>query len=267
MGGIIMSTFTKVIGVALDSITNVLSVSVENAEKVLGIGPSGGGGGEVAGTFLEEEKGFSPLFNDTNSGKLAGIGFNLDTDGIISYSGGEPVNQEFTISFWLNLHTSGQAANNLGLMGLNVGTVGGVNRQFVVDIGGGSGLSFTSAHISARVRGGIIFNHNNVSLNLSGNWVHFAIVAKSDGANLKLRFYADGDKLPNSGTYTLGTKLLPPSSDDLIRFGGGGSQNRSVKGLLDSIQIGDGIALEDDQVEAIANQSDRQMSIGTAAGL
>ena len=59
MGGIIMSTFTKVIGVVLDSITKVLSVSVENAEKVLGVGPSGGGG-EVAGTFLEEEKGFSP---------------------------------------------------------------------------------------------------------------------------------------------------------------------------------------------------------------
>ena len=55
MGGIIMSTFTKVIGVALDNITKVLSVSVENAEKVLGVGPSGGDGGEVAGTFFEEE--------------------------------------------------------------------------------------------------------------------------------------------------------------------------------------------------------------------
>ena len=85
MGGIIMSTFTKVIGVALDSITKVLSVSVENAEKVLGVGPSGGGG-EVAGTFLEEEKGFSPHFNDTNSTKNAGIGFNLNTDNGLDYN-------------------------------------------------------------------------------------------------------------------------------------------------------------------------------------
>ena len=266
MGGIIMSTFTKVVGVALDSITKVLSVSVENAEKVLGVGPSGGGG-EVAGTFLEEEKGFSPHFNDTNSSKNAGIGFNLNTDSIIAYSGGEPVNQEFTISFWLNLHASGQAANNLGLMGLDVGTVGGVNRQFKVDLGGGSGGSFTSGHISARVRTATIFNFNNVSLNLSGNWVHFAFVAQSDGSNLKLRFYANGSQLPNVGTFSLGTKLLPPSSNDLIRFGGGGQQNKSMKGLLDSIQIGDGVALTASQVSAIASQSDRQMSIGTAAGL
>ena len=153
-----MSTFTKVIGVALDNITKVLSVSVENAEKVLGVGPSGGGG-EVAGTFLEEEKGHSPHFNDTSSAKNGGIGFDLNTDGIISYSGGEPVNQEFTISFWLNLHTSGQAANNLGLMGLDVGTVNGVNRQFHVDIGGGSGGSFTSGTVNAKVRGGTIFNN------------------------------------------------------------------------------------------------------------
>ena len=266
MGRIIMSGFTKIIGITLDNITKVVGISVDSAEKVLGVGASGGGG-EVAGTFLEEEKGFSPHFNDTNSSKNAGIGFNLNTDGIIAYSGGEPINQEFTISFWLNLHASGQSANNLGFVGLDVGTVGGVNREFKVDIGGGSGLSFTSAHISARVRGSMIFNHNNVSLNLSGNWVHFAFVAQSDGANLKLRFYANGNQLPNVGTFSLGTKLLPPSSNDLIRFGGGGRQSKSMKGLLDSIQVGDGVALTASQVSAIAGQSDRQMSIETAAGL
>jgi hypothetical protein len=264
MGGIIMSTFTKVIGVALDSITKVLSVSVENAEKVLGVGPSGGGG-EVAGTFLEEEKGHSPHFNDTNSAKLAGIGFDLNTDGIIAYSGGEPVNQEFTISFWANLNSSGQAANNLGLMGADAETIGGVNRKFRVDLGGGSAL--TSATMSARIGSTIIFNHNNVSLNLAGNWSHFAFVAESDGSNLKFKTYVNGNQLPGVGTFSLGTKIMPPSSNDKLRIGGGGQQNKSVKGLFDSIQIGDGVALTASQVSAIAGQSDRQMSIGTAAGL
>lgn len=259
-----MSGFTKVIGVGLDNITKVVGTSVENAEKVLGVGPSGDGG-EVAGTFLEEEKGHSPHFNDTNHSKNAGIGFNLDTDGIVAYSGGEPVNQEFTISFWTNLNASGQVANNLGIMGCDVGTVSGVNRQFRVDLGGGSAL--TSATVSTKIRTTTIFNHNNVSLNLAGNWSHFAFVAKSDGANLKFRIYVNGNQLPNVGTFSLGTKILPPSSNDKLRIGGGGQQNRSVKGLFDSIQIGDGIALTGTQVAAIAGQSDRLMSIETASQL
>ncbi len=273
MGGIIMSTFTKVIGVALDNITKVLSVSVENAEKVLGVGPSGGGGGEVAGTFFEEEAGHT-IFNDTSTHPAGNFTVNLNSNGYVAYDSGtgETVNDEFTISWWQNLsNVSNNQSGNKAVFGRgNAGT-----RRFGCDWGLGSN-SMTARIIHNNGSSNITKFKNGVSVTLINTWNHFAIRIKDTGSALNIDLFVNGSKITmqnGQNTAPQGTKILPPLSNPTLGWGGFASGtgkmfgSKSVTGQIDSIQIGDGVALTDSQIAAIAGQSDRQMSIETASGL
>jgi|21_taG_2_1085346.scaffolds.fasta_scaffold00187_28 hypothetical protein len=232
----------------------------------------GAGGNVIAGTFLEDistviarqsNKISSGIYTDNSHGGSTGMSVLLKDDGILAYdpNTNETVNDEFTISWWMNLDAS-QAASNLGLAGINVGQVNGVVRRFAFDLGGGSSL--INPHFISYTRNPKTTNNLGTGVSMSEVWTHVAIVIKNDSSNTVGSIYLNGSKLNNGFSYPLGTKVFPPSTQQEFKFGAG-FQSKSVKGQFDSMQIADGVALTDSQVAAIAGQSDRQMSIETAA--
>ena len=235
-------------------------------------GEEGGGGNVIAGTFLEDistviarqsNKISSGIYTDNSHGGSIGMSVLLKDDGILAYdpNTNETVNDEFTISWWMNLDAS-QAASNLGLAGINVGQVNGVVRRFAFDLGNGSSL--VNPHFISYTRNPKTTNNLRTGVSMAGVWTHVAIVIKNDGSNTVGSIYLNGSKLNNGFSYPLGTKVFPPSTHQEFMFGAG-FQSNSVKGQFDSMQIADGTALTDSQVAAIAGQADRQMSIETAA--
>jgi hypothetical protein len=235
-------------------------------------GEEGGGGNVIAGTFLEDistvvarqpSKISSGIYTDNSHGGSIGMSVLLKDDGILAYdpNTNETVNDEFTISWWMNLDAS-QAASNLGLAGINVGQVNGVVRRFAFDLGNGSSL--VNPHFISYTRNPKTTNNLRTGVSMAGVWTHVAIVIKNDGSNTVGSIYLNGSKLNNGFSYPLGTKVFPPSTHQEFMFGAG-FQSNSVKGQFDSMQIADGTALTDSQVAAIAGQADRQMSIETAA--
>jgi hypothetical protein len=230
------------------------------------------GGNAIAGTFLEDMPAViarapsafsSGIYTDNGQGGGQGISVFLNDDDILEYDSitNETVNDEFTISWWMNLNSS-QTAHNLGLAGMNMGQVNGVVRRFVFDLGNGSTL--VNPHFMSYTRGPRTTMNLNTGVSMAGVWTHVAIVIKNDSSNTVASLYLNGNKLPNSISEPLGTKFFPPSSHQVFKFGAG-FQSNSVKGQFDSMQIADGTALTDSQVAAIAGQADRQMSIETAA--
>ena len=205
----------------------------------------------------------SGIYTDNGHGGGQGIFVLLDDDDILEYDSitNETVNDEFTISWWMNLNSS-QTANNLGLAGMNMGQVNGVVRRFVFDLGNGSTL--VNPHFMSYTRGPRTTMNLNTGVSMAGVWTHVAIVIKNDSSNTVASLYLNGSKLSNTISYPLGTKFFPPSTHQVFKFGCG-SQSKSVKGQFDSMQIADGTALTDSQVAAIYNQSDRLMTIAEAA--
>jgi hypothetical protein len=158
---------------------------------------------------------------------------------------------------------SNQAASNLTVAGRHLGTVGGVNRNFKINLGN-VGAGITNPHFQIYL-GSTVMSNLNTGVVMGGNWTHCAVVCKSDGSQLVVSAYLNGNKLPGTRTKPLGTKLLLPEAYDGFGWGGNGQSGRTVKGQFDSMQIKDGIALTDAQVAAISAQADRQMGIEAAS--
>ena len=128
-----------------------------------------------------------------------------------------------------------------------------------------AGAVASNPFLQIRVGTQYIFYHNTgVPLT---NWTHGAIVCSKEASQLRVRMYLNGVQLPGSGTYPLGSKLLPAASNDEFSFGGSGQSGKSVKGQFDSMQIEDGTALTGAQIAAIAAQTDREMKISDASQL
>jgi len=267
-----MSGFTKVLGVAVDSITKIIGISPESMEKIIGIAPADDGGGEVAGTFFEEEAGHS-IFNDTSTATAGNFTVNLNTGGYVSYDSGtgESVNDEFTISWWQNLsNVSNNQSGNKAIFGRGIS-----GTRFGCDWGIGL-TSITARLIHNDGTNNISKFKTGVSVTLINNWNHFVVRIKDTGSALNLDLFINGSKITmqnGQNTAPQGTKIMPPLSSPTLGWGGFATGTgkifgtTSVTGQIDSIQIGDGVALTDSQIAAIAGQSDRQMSIETAAGL
>jgi len=225
-------------------------------------GEEGGGEEGPQASFLEDIARFNfstGIINDVGSGQGHRTEFNLDTDNIIAYGvDGQPVEEEFTISWWMNLNTS-QSAGTVSVLG----RYNPPADRFSLKVGGNIN---GNAHITTQIGTQTMFN-NNSGIAVAGDWVHAAYTCKSNGSNLIVSLYINGTKLPGTKSFALGTKLLPSASNDGFSFGGSGMSGKSVKGQFDSIQIEDGIALTDAQVAAIAAQADRQMGIEAASQL
>ena len=222
---------------------------------------SGGGEGGEPSIFIEDlaRLGISSgIYTDNGHGQGQRITANLDSDGIVAYDGnGDPIEEEFTISWWMNLNSS-QEASTVSVLGNY-----DLPNRFALKIGGNINAD---AHITTQI-GTAIMANNNSGYAVAGDWVHGAYTCKSNGSNLVVSLYIDGNKLPGTKTYPLGTKLLPTTSNPGFSFGGSGMSGKSVKGQFDSMQVEDGTALTDAQVAAIAAQVDRQMKVSEASQL
>jgi len=227
-----------------------------------GGGEGGGGSTPPPANFLEDLARFSlpnGIYTDNSSGQGHKIDFNLNGDNILSYgSDGEHVEEEFTISWWMNLNTT-QDAGTVAVLGHYDPPA----DRFALKVGGNINAN---AHITTQIGTQTMFN-NYSGVAVAGDWVHGTYTCKSDGSNLILSLYINGTKLSGTKSFALGTKLLPSTSNEVFAFGGNGSSGKSVKGQFDSMQIEDGIALTDAQVAAIAAQTDRQMGIEAASQL
>ena len=232
-----------------------------SADESYVVESEGGADPAPQANFLEHLDRFdfpNGIYTDNGSGQGHRLRFNLDGDNIISYGNdGEPVEEEFTISWWMNLNTA-QDAGTVSLLGNY-----GLPNRFALKAGGNIN---GNAHITTQIQQGYMFNTNS-GMAVAGDWIHGAYTCKSDGSNLIVSLYIDGTKLPGTRSYALGTKLLPSTSNDEFSFGGNGMSGKSVKGQFDSMQIEEGIALTDAQVAAIAAQTDRQMGIAEASQL
>ena len=228
------------------------------------------GGGAPAGpqaSFIEDNAGFTGttvdgIYTDGGDGQGHWSQIGLSSDGVIDYTNGDPTNDEFTISWWMNLNSS-QAATNLSLAGRHLGSVNGTNRNFKINLGN-VGAGITNPHFQIYL-GSTLMSNLNTGVAMGDTWTHCAVVCKSDGSQLVISAYLNGNKLSGTRTKPLGTKLLLPEAYDGFGWGGNGQSGRTVKGQFDSMQIEDGIALTDAQVAAIAAQTDRQMGIEAAS--
>tara|TARA_Y100001972_G_scaffold18360_1_gene20796 strand:- start:292 stop:1434 length:1143 start_codon:yes stop_codon:yes gene_type:complete len=223
-------------------------------------GDEGGGNPPPQANFLEELDRFNftnGIINDNGSGQGHRTRFNLDTDNIIAYGGdGQPVEEEFTISWWMYINSS-QDAGNISLFGRYDPPA----DRFACSLGGN--LS-SNIHFPTYIGTQVMFN-SNTGIGVADQWVHVAYTCKSNGSNLILSLYVNGNKLNRTKSFPLGSKLLPSTASAEISIGGSGMSGKSAKGQFDSIQIEDGIALTDAQVAAIAAQTDRQMGIEAAS--
>ena len=206
------------------------------------------------------------IFEDGSSAPAGGMDIKLDADGILQYNSGEPVNDEFTISWWMNLDsTQASSDSNLTLAGEKVGVVGGTNRNFEIILGNLSG-GLSNPYFSIKYHGGSTLNNFDAGVAMGGVWTHVAIRVKNTGSDLRLSVFLNGSELSNAAIKPIGTKFMPPSTHETFLIGGAvNASYNSVTGDFDSIQIGDGIALADAQIAAIAAQVDRQMTIEEAS--
>ena len=206
----------------------------------------------------------------------------LDADGIFSYTNGIRTNTETTLSFWLKFdETPGTGPNILGWTEGNLQS--GTN-----DFGIRVGRSTSSARIQfVPVIGdlGIGSNYATWNINPAGNgpaysdvgtsWNHYALVYKYNGSSYDLKIYINGvvvgknlnnsfkiNKNASQSRFGIGCGRTGISSESVITL----SDDRK-QSSIDSIQIGDGVALLDSQVAAIYNQSDRLMTIAEAAAI
>lgn len=198
--------------------------------------------------------------SNNNSGG-SGLIVKLETDGLIAYDSGtgETVNDEFTISFWADLDS---LSGNRYFIGTDQG------RRLYFYIGGTTNSTFRMGWHN----GSSNQQHFKTSAGDFTSWTHFVIRVEETSTNIVISAFINGAKVGLSGSQLapLGTKILPPQSNEDFKFGGTvgkGSSTNSVSGQYDSIQFGDGIALTDSQIAAMYAQSDRQMTIATASGL
>lgn len=229
----------------------------------------------IAGTFLEE---LTTSLNNINGAQFSngifskiatsgnqGATIDLESEGIVQFNAdGSRVDEELTLSFWFR--PDAQAGWNTGW-------------RYVAGNGGQSGNEFRLA-VSENSNGNIEFRP--IIENLwtgspraagsraftAGEWYHIALTYTSNGSGYDLKMFVDGVK----GAELLNQNMNLMKFPNQKKFGMGGysyggsiSANSAPIHSIDSLQIGDGVALTEAQVALIAGQSDRQMSIETAA--
>ena len=211
------------------------------------------------------------LFDNNGTNAFSALPIKLEEDGIVSYdsSTGETVNDEFTISWWMNLtHT-----------GTTIFGRGGSPRRFGVDAGfhNDGRINVLRLNYNNGTQNGLKFL-TNFNVQAINTWNHFAVVVMNDVSNMVVRLYVNGNRVSFTNNLNfgsagplppLGTKILPNLTNQGVGFGGspGGvlsGGNNSVRGYFDSMQIGDGIALNDDQILWISQDSLRQRTIDGA---
>lgn len=234
-------------------------------------GNEGGGGNVIAGTFIEE---LTSASNNLSNGALitnnvfvkptnASVTLvSLDTDNIVDFNvDGTRTEEEMTLSMWFNpdstswtgwKYIAGNAADSNNEFRLAISKNGSGNIEFKTilwDLWTGSPKGISSKPLAA------------------GEWTHLAMTWSYNGSTYDLKLFVDGVKCGE--LLNQNRNLMKMASNRNFALGalafGGSVTGSSLPCSIDSVQIKSGTALTDSQVAAIAGQSDRQMSIETAA--
>ena len=230
-----------------------------------------GGGNVIAGTFLEELASASSNLSNgaliTNNvfvkpGNASATWVSLDADGIVDFNvDGTRTEEEMTLSMWFNpdstswtgwKYIAGNAADSNNQFSLAISKDGSGNIEFKTilwDLWTGSPKGISSKPFVA------------------GEWTHLAMTWSYNGSTYDLKLFVDGVKCGE--LLNQNRNLMKMASNRNFGMGayafGGSFGGNSLPCSMDSVQIKSGTALTDSQVAAIAGQSDRQMSIETAA--
>ena len=219
-----------------------------------------------AGTFLEElpsattnllasstiENG---ILVNAGSRMSRGTFVELDAVGIVEYNSGESTDVDFTWSGWFNPTNSGQLTNIMTMVN-NSGNyrlrIAGQNWN-------------TEGHRLDIQTNGSTSSYNSVTSEFisSSGWVHYAATYETTSTNQVFKLYING-LLFKEVSRPLGARILHPAGGKMY-IGGNPALYGGETGQLDSFQIKSGVVLTADQIAAIAAQTDRQMSIETAA--
>ena len=282
------SDANKLLTIMSDGSLRWLGISESYVVEVIGTGgetPAEENPQVIAGTFLEEldavaanltsgadiTDGIFTRTTTTTAGASGASYVNLKDDNIIAYdeATGETINREFTVSFWAKPEIIGS--------GYVLGLYGPTDSPMEPDRGcalrffdNGYKIWFNLIGLDQWTGDFKTEVCNSNEWIGKDTWKHFSLVYKDNGAGSYITtLYVDG--VPGA-TQTSSIRLFPKYTWKQ-KFGIGktkvddmnGFANSHFRGSLDSIQIGDGVALTDEQVAAIAAQADRQMSIQTAA--
>lgn len=231
----------------------------------------GGGGNVIAGTFIEE---LASASNNLSNGALitnnvfvkptnASVTLvSLDADDIVDFNvDGTRTEEEMTLSMWFNpdstswtgwKYIAGNAvdSNNEFRLAISKDASGNIEFKTILwDLWTGSPKGISSKPFVA------------------GEWTHLAMTWSYNGSTYDLKLFVDGVKCGE--LLNQNRNLMKMASNRNFALGalahGGSVTGNSLPCSIDSVQIKSGNALTDSQVAAIAGQSDRQMSIETAA--
>ena len=198
-----------------------------------------------------------------SGGGVHGANFNLVDEGIVAFnSDGTRVEEELTVSFWFRPDETW--ADNWYYIGGHTRGAGTEFRLAVRDNGGF--LEFRSIFFSTTQ----YKNSPSTSALNTGEWYHLAVTYSANGSNHDLKMFVNGEKVEEDLNLTGNLMKMTNATKDFALGGytsgdsvGGNTLNHSS----DSWQIASGTALTESQVAAIYNQSDRLMTIATAAAL
>ena len=217
-----MSGFTKVLGVAVDSITKIMSILPQNMEKIIGVAPvddggGEGGGGDAGSGGLEENAGVTNFGNASLSNGVLQLDGNGDYISIPSSLDYDRGSGDMTVEAWFNAAQLPSADSNFVIVMKGTGahqwngwfvalstqkddsnsfmTNGGIGIFNNSTSGGGSGFNNRAAP-----SGGVSTN----------TWHYVVLVMDADDV---YRIYFDGQEIH---TFTPSSKSTTTSSSLLI---------------------------------------------------
>ena len=216
-----MSGFTKVLGVAVDSITKIMGILPQNMEKIIGVAPADdgsgeGGGGDAGSGGLEENAGATFFGNASLSNgvlQLDGNGDYISIPSSIDYDRGSG---DMTVEAWFNAAQLPSADSNFAIVmkGTGAHAWGGWvitlstqkddSNSFMTN--GGIGIFNNSTGTGGANRNNRAAPSGGVSTN---TWHYVVLVMDADNV---YRIYFDGQEIhtftPFSRSTTTSSSLL-----------------------------------------------------------
>jgi len=224
-----MSGFTKIIGIAADSVAKLIGVNTENMAKFCGLEPAGGGDEEPG---LEESGSGTLVGNASLSSGVISLDGNGDYLRIPDANSLDAASGNFSIRFWFNAASFPSNASNNILNKIAPWNGWAVTLSTSTNIGGtnlsSGGISF---YTNPGTHKGIVPS-GGISLN---TWHHVA--ATINGSTGEYKIYFDGS---SELTYTTS---VPGSTSAELWIGAGridGASNPGVyfHGQVDQVFVG-----------------------------
>ena len=239
-----MSGFTKVLGVAVDSITKIMGILPQNMEKIIGVAPADdgggeGGGGDAGSGGLEENAGATFFGNAALSNGVLQLDGSGDYITLPSSNDYDRSNGDMTVEAWFNAAQLPSSNNNFGIVSKSTGP--NQWNGWVVALS-----TQTDDSGSLMTNGGIRVFNNSTSTGGSGRtnskapsggistntWHYVALVMDADDV---YRIYFDGQELHTFTPFSKSTTTNASLVIGAIRASGG--IVKYFNGQIDGVKI------------------------------